>query len=215
VRELGRPRPLESPAAVGAAAASSIDRPAAIATTSWEPAAAVAVAPARLVGRRAVAGWVAAIAAAVILSVATTSIVVGWRVDQRLAGQASTIEALEEVTTATLAVTARPDARRVVLSSTSDRPLDGTLIYSPSTSDLVVVATGLTPPPDGQEYRCWVELGGQRQRVGKMFFSEGLSYWIGPVSAVAGLSSGATFGVSLVDAAGAGSDGPPVLTGGL
>ena len=78
-----------------------------------------------------------------------------------------------------------------------------------------MVATGLTPPPSGQEYRCWVEQAGQRQRVGKMFFSDDLAYWIGPAPAVQGLVDGATFGVSLVDVTGSAVAPEPVLDGGL
>jgi len=166
-------------------------------------------------GRRAALGWIAAIAAAVVLSVTTTSILVGGRVDQRLAQQTDTIHTLEEVTTATLRVTVQPDSRHVALTGTSDPGLVGTLVFSPSTSELVVVTTGLTRPAAGQEYRCWVERAGQRERVGKMFFSDDLAYWIGPVPAVAGLSGDARFGVSLVDASGTSIDAPPVLVGGL
>ena len=79
----------------------------------------------------------------------------------------------------------------------------------------MVVTTGLTQPPAGQEYRCWVERAGQRERVGKMFFSDDLAYWIGPVPAVSGVSSDARFGVSLVDASGTAIDTSPVLGGGL
>ncbi len=159
-------------------------------------------------------GWVAAIAAAVVVSVVVTSAIVGAQVDNRLVSLTNTIAALEIVTNATLEVTAEPDARRVAL--TGGQPdLAGTIIYSASTSQLVVVATGLTPPPDGREYRCWVELAGQRERVGRMFFSDDLAYWIGPVPAVQGLTSGATFGVSLVDASGATLGGEPVLAGTL
>ena len=165
--------------------------------------------------RRAAFGWVAAIAAAVVLSVATTSILVGGRVDQQLAQQSDTIHTLQEVTTATLRVTAEPDARHVALTGTSDPSLVGSLVFSPSTSELVVVTTGLQQPPAGQEYRCWVERAGQRQRVGRMFFSGDLAYWIGPVPAVSGVSSDARFGVSLVDASGTDIDSPPVLGGGL
>ena len=91
----------------------------------------------------------------------------------------------------------------------------GSLVFSPATSELVVVATGLTPPPEGQEYRCWVEQNGDREGVGKMFFSDDLAYWIGPVSAVQGLVGDATFGVTLVDVSGAGGDPRDVLVGGL
>lgn len=160
-------------------------------------------------------GWAASVAAAVVLSVAATWLLIGARVDGQLASQAESIAALEEVTTATLTVTAEPDARHVSLAGTSNPKLDGSLAYSPSTAELVVVATGLTPPPQDLEYRCWVEVGGMRRRVGKMSFSGGLAYWVGPAPAVAGLSSGATFGVSLVGAGGAALDADPVLVGGL
>jgi hypothetical protein len=47
-----------------------------------------------------------------------------------------------------------------------------------------------------------------------MFFGGGLSYWVGDVEAVGGLTGGATFGISLSD--GSGSTGAdPVLVGGL
>jgi hypothetical protein len=166
-------------------------------------------------GRGPVLGWIAAVAAAIILSVTTTWLVVGGRVDQQLAAQSDTIQTLQEVTTATLRVTGEPDARHVALTGTSDPELVGSLVYSPSTSELVVVATGLAQPPAGQEYRCWVERSGQRQRVGRMFFSGDLAYWIGGVPAVSGVSSDARFGVSLVDASGASLDAPPVLHGEL
>lgn len=164
-------------------------------------------------GREAL-GWVAAIAAAVVVSVIATTVIVGGRVDEQLSAQASEIEALERVTIATLEVTLEPDARRVALGG-ADPAVAGSLVFSPSTSELVVVATGLTPPPDGREYRCWVEQGGDREGVGKMFFSDDLAYWIGPVSAVQGLVGDATFGVTLVDVSGAGGEPMDVLVGGL
>lgn len=166
-------------------------------------------------GRRAALGWIAAIAAAVVLSVATTSLLVGGRVDRQLADQSDTIHTLQEVTTATLRVTGEPDAKHVALAGTSNPDLVGSLVFSPSTSELVVVTTGLTQPPAGQEYRCWVERNGQRQRVGRMFFSGDLAYWIGPVPALSGVSSDARFGVSLASASGTSIDAPPVIGGGL
>lgn len=163
---------------------------------------------------RSALGWVAAVAAAVVLSVAATSVIVGGRVDERLAGQARTIGALEKVTSATLLITSEPDVRRVALSG-AEPGLAGNLLFSPSTSELVVVATGLTPPPDGKEYRCWVEQAGERRGVGKMFFSEELAYWVGPVPAIKGLVGEATFGVSLVDLGGGDLGPEPILDGGM
>lgn len=161
-------------------------------------------------GRTAL-GWVAAIAAIVIVSVVATSAIVGTRVDERLAAQATEIEALERVTVATLAVTAEPDVQRVALAGTG---ATGTIVYSPSSTELVVVATGLTPPPAGLEYRCWIEQAGDREGVGKMFFSDDLAYWIGPAGAVAGLTGDATFGVTLVSLDGS-TDNRDVMEGGL
>ena len=160
-------------------------------------------------------GWVAAVAAAVVLSVVATSLLVGARVDGQLATQAQSIAALEEVTTATLTVTGQPDAEHVRLAGVSNPMLDGSLAYSPTTTELVVVATGLTPPSGDLEYRCWVEVGGTRHRVGKMFFSHDLAYWVGPAPAVSGLWKDATFGVSLVGASGGAVDTDPVLRGKL
>ena len=84
----------------------------------------------------------------------------------------------------------------------------------PRRTELVVVADGLTEPASGMEYRCWVDIDGARQGIGKMFFGGGLAYWVGPSPAVAGLDGGATFGVSLVSADGGTVAPDPVLTGG-
>jgi hypothetical protein len=162
---------------------------------------------------RSALGWVAAIAAAVVISVVATSLIVGGQIDQRLSAYVDEVDALERVTIATLEVTSQPDVRRVSLGGT-EPAVAGSLVFSPSTSELVVVATGLTPPPEGQEYRCWVEQEGDRDGVGKMFFSDDLAYWIGPVSAVQGLLGDARFGVTLVSLDGS-TDGQDVLLGGL
>jgi Anti-sigma-K factor rskA, C-terminal len=165
--------------------------------------------------RAPVLGWIVTVAAAVVLSIVSTSILVGGRVDGQLATQAETISALEEVTTATLTLTAQPDAQHVAMAGVSDPSLTGSIAFSPSTQQLVVVATGLTSPTAGQEYRCWLEVGGTRQSLGKMHFSEDLAYWIGPAPAVSGISSGATFGVSLVGVSGGSVEAAPVLVGQL
>ena len=164
--------------------------------------------------RRVALGWVTAIAAAVVVSVVATSVIVGGRVDERLAAQAGTIDALQDVALATLQVSAEPDVRRLTLGGTGPL-LAGSLLYSPTTSELVVVATGLTEPPAGQEYRCWVEQAGKRERVGKMFFSDDLAYWVGPAPSVAGLVGDVTFGVSLANVDGSALDSAPVLDGKL
>ncbi len=163
---------------------------------------------------RSIGAWIGAVAAAVVLSVVATTVIIGGRVDDRLAAQDAAIEDLAAVTTATLHVTAEPDVARVGLASPAGAATSGTLLYSPSTTELVVVADGLTEPASGMEYRCWVDIDGARQGIGKMFFGGGLAYWVGPSPAVAGLDGGATFGVSLVSADGGTVAPDPVLTGG-
>jgi hypothetical protein len=157
---------------------------------------------------------VASLAAAVVLSVLATTAIVGWRLDDRLAAQDAAIEDLADVTTATLQVTAEPDVTRVGLASPNGTAVNGTLVFSPSTTDLVVVADGLTKPESGMEYRCWVAIDGKRQGIGKMFFGGGLAYWVGTSPAVAGLDEDAAFGVSLVSDEGGIVAPDPVLTGG-
>ena len=215
IRAEGVVRPLPV-AAAGAAAAGAVAGPAV--APAPEPHADPLPAPIPLDRRRRlmpVLGWVATIAAAVVLSVVAASYLVGSRVDDQLAAQSVAIKGLQEITTATLTVTAQPDAEHVALAGVSDPELYGGLTYSPSTSELVVVASGLTQPAAGLEYRCWVEVDGKREKVGKMFFNQDLAFWVGPSPAISGLSNGATFGVSLVDAAGSSVDTAPVLLGEL
>ena len=152
-------------------------------------------------------------AAAIAVSVVATSAIVGSRIDSQLAVQAETIDALQSVTVATLQVTAEDDVRRVAMAGIQS-DAQGHVVFSPSSSELVVVATGLTEPPAGQEYRCWVEKAGDRERVGKMFFGDDLAYWVGPVPAVADLTGEARFGVTLVTLDGS-ADGVDVMAGGL
>ena len=77
--------------------------------------------------------WVASIAAAVLLSVVATSLIVEQRVSEQLAAQERAIAGLEAVTTATLTITAQPDVERVELAAT-DPAIDsaGSLLFSPA-----------------------------------------------------------------------------------
>ena len=165
--------------------------------------------------RRLIAGWVATIAAAVILSVVSTVLIVESRESDRLAAQSTSLAALGDATIAALSIAAQPDATLVTLSGTNDPQRDGRLSFSPSTTQLVLVAKGLAQPSPGQEYRAWVEIGGQRQRVGRLTFDDGVAYWSGAAPAVAGLQGSARFGVSLVDAAATGGTPPAVMLGEL
>ncbi len=164
-------------------------------------------------GRRL--GWIAAAAAVLVLAVAGTAMLVTSRVDDRLSAQQAATEGLARVATAALALGTETDATRVRLAEGAGaaQPVNGTLVFSPSSAELVVVADGLDEPAADREYRCWVEIDGERSGVGKMYFGGGLAYWAGRADQVAGLPDGSRFGVSLVDLASETVVGEPVLEG--
>jgi hypothetical protein len=214
IRAEGVRRPLVAASAaagtadVAVGAAAEAGAPAVLAPAAMAPAAGGDAA--RRARRTQWLGWAGTIAAAVLLSVVTTTAVVNNRVDNQIAAQNVEIAALETVATDTMGVAAEPDAEHVALRSVSDPAVAGELVYSSSNTALVVTATGLTQPPTGHVYRCWLEVGGKREPVGRMFFSTHLAYWTGEVAALSGLSDGARFGVSLDSV-----DSDPVLVGEL
>jgi hypothetical protein len=178
--------------------------------------------PAATVAARRRAALPLGLAAAVLVSLALGGAAVGLVAqralgerDQQIARQAGVVDALATVTAWSLRVSGEADARSVRLASTTGDAASGTILFSPSTGELVVVADDLAEPPAGTEFRCWVEVDGTRRPVGRMFFGGGLSYWVGDVEAVGGLTGGATFGISLADDSGSGTDAEPVLVGDL
>ncbi|HET7702696.1 MAG TPA: hypothetical protein VFK35_04805 [Candidatus Limnocylindrales bacterium] len=163
--------------------------------------------------RRSRLPTLAGIAAALLIAVGGTALLVDADRQAALRVQAATIEALGRVASWTVRVDSRADARRVPLASPAGGPTTASVAFSPSTTELVVVAQ-LAPPPAGKEYRCWVEAGGSRASIGKMYFGGNVAYWVGDVPEVAGLGPDARFGVSLVDLTGGGAPGDPVLISG-
>ena len=122
---------------------------------------------------------------------------------QEIREQARDIAALGQLTAWQLRIEARDDAERVLLASThagdqaGDRAAIGSLAFSPDSQEMVVTATGLEPPEPGREYRCWVTVDGHRERLGKMYFTADIAFWVGRVDALERVADGATFGVSL------------------
>ena len=159
------------------------------------------------VSRRA-ALWAASLAAAVAVSVLGTSVVLNNGRTDGVGGDAAD---LVRIVDWTAEIERAPDARAVSLGGTD--PAGGKLVLSPSTRELVVFTGSLARPPAGKEYRCWLEVGGQRMRIGNMQFGGGLAYWFGrDVPALGHISGPATFGISLVDLASAPGEGQTVLT---
>lgn len=216
VAAVGRPR--GTPAAVSSSAPVGSTPSPANAPVAPELAGLGLAAP-RPMPRRA--GWLAA-AAMVVLAVVGTGLVVAGQRDAELATRTAALEerardvaALERITTASLGLAAEPGARQVTLSGSPGSADRGSLLFSPASGQLVVVASGLTEPEAGREFRCWVEVAGERQPVGRMYFADDLAFWVGEVAEVRGLSGDATFGVTLVDTGGPVLDGAPILSGEL
>jgi len=186
---------------------------AAPATTAAAPAAAASSPASGPVRRRSrIPAWAAAAAAALVLLVGSVGFIAGRAEVDRYD---NAVNALEAVNAATLDISADKESRRVVLASTDGGSTTGTLLFSPETSKLVVVANDLALPPSGKEYRCWVVVDGQRKNVGKMFFADELAYWVGDTPEVSAIPDGTQFGVSLSDVGRATLDGDPVIVGQL
>ena len=156
--------------------------------------------------------WVVAAAAAIAIAIGSLAALDARNDAER---QAAAVAALEAVNRATLEITRDTAARRVDLVATGAAGTSGSLLYSPTTTELVVVATELQRPPSGKEYRCWVEVDGKRENVGKMFFAGDLAFWVGDTPAVSDLPDGTPFGVSLADIASPSLEADPVIRGEL
>jgi hypothetical protein len=218
VREVGRDRsaaaqpgvaPQPAVAAADPGPAAQPPEPVAIPVVPAVPA------PPALVDRRARPRWIAfaGIAAALVLALGAGFGAARVTIPSNDAAGRE-IAVLQATTEATLRLEAQPDTRRIALASTrSGGAAQGTLLFSPSSGELVMVASGLADLAPGQEYGCWIEVNGTRTRIGRMYAGGQLQSWAGPVGGLADLPAGATFGVSLVPAGG--GAGEPVLTGGL
>ena len=171
--------------------------------------------------RRASRAPIARLAAAAVLVIVTsgvTGVLVSSQKDGAARQASLQLEGLAEVATWTLRLDTQPDVRRIILAATSPEAGStqvGTLTFSAATRQLVVVAKGLTAPPAGQEYGCWVEIGGARQRLGRMYLSGDLGYWVGDAPLLAAVPAGSVFGVSLAETGNPAGAGPALLSGTL
>ncbi|MEW6224219.1 MAG: anti-sigma factor [Chloroflexota bacterium] len=157
--------------------------------------------------------WAVGLAAALVVAGALGFAAGGtW-----LAGQGNRdreVALLQDTTASAMRIAGQPDARAVTLAATTaGAGGGGRLVFSASSGELVMTATGLAPLEAGAEYGCWVEVDGERRRLGRMYWAGNLWAWAGPADGLADLPAGTAFGVSLVAAGG--GDGQPVLAGEL
>lgn len=186
VRALGRERPAAAPVAPAAPAPPP---------ASTAPVATPVPDPALRRGRRTAAAWLAGVAASAVVAAGLTAALVLPGRDAAIARQSEEIAFLARVSAWTVRVESRPDATRVRLAGTGDDA--GTLLYSPSSGELVVVAAGLESPPPDKEYGCWVESRGAQRWIGRMRFGGEVAGWAGPVQGLEELDADAVFRVSL------------------
>lgn len=128
----------------------------------------------------------------------------------------SQVAVLADAAATALRIGGRPDAVHVTLVPTpgsSAGAATASLILSPSDGELVMIATGLALAADGAEYGCWIEVAGERRRIGELYPGGDLQAWSGAVAGLDVLPPDAVFGVSIVPAGG----GEPqvILTGSL
>jgi hypothetical protein len=112
----------------------------------------------------------------------------------------------------TLHIAEQPDAVIVALAPIGGGVATGAVMYSVASGELSMIVSGLDPAPSGASYACWVEQGGQRQRIGVLYLEGGEGSWAGMVSGLGSIGAGARFGVSLSPDGTPG--GTPVLAGG-
>ena len=159
--------------------------------------------------------WVAGLAAALVVATTLGFTVGGGFGSGQVGDRSAEVSRLRDATAAAMRIAAQPDARHVALAaSPGGGSAAGSLVFSPGGGELVVVATDLAPLAAGQEYGCWVQVDGQRRRLGRMYWAGELWTWEGPASGLADLPDGAVFGVS-AGPAGGGGTAAPVLTGSL
>ena len=216
VAALGRPRgEAAERAAVTTPIAAPVAVPSEIGLSGSAPGAPLGASLVRRRDRTYRLAWLAGLAAALIVGVSGTALIVNAGHQATSQAQAEEIDALGDVARWTLRVDAQPDVRRIELASATGASTRGSVVFSPTSTELVVVADDLTPAAAGHEYRCWVEVGGVRQRLGRMYVDDQLGYWVGEAAVLADLPSGTMFGVSLADLSAPGSDRPALLLGSL
>ena len=170
VRSVGRQRGTSAsiamvPATAAASAPTQLaaaDEPSAVV-----PAAApVPIATPSAATRRA-SRWPVALAAAIAVVLISGGALFVVRLAQDLRDQT---EALAELNAATLDVTSAADAARVDLAAPagSGGAATGTLVFSPTSTEIVISAPELARPATGEEYACWVSRpDGTRARIGR------------------------------------------------
>ena len=149
-----------------------------------------------------VPAWATTLAAALVIGLLGGALLVG---NGAPAGGGDAAVALQAVAGETTTLMAADDVQEVVLVDAAGTPA-GSVVLSASAGRLLVTATALDEPTNGDEYRCWVQVGDTRTPIGTMRWAAGVAWWTGPVSIPADLPSEVVYGVSSVAAGASGAE---------
>jgi hypothetical protein len=198
------------------AAAGTSTPPASAATADAAEAAGVAGTPPvdLRTRRRLPVAWLAGIAASLLL-VGVAGYGLGGGFEPEAPHDDSPAAVLADAARTAVDLASEPGTQVVQLAATpAGGDATGRLAFNGGSGELVMVATGLAAPGDRAEYRCWLEIGGERRRIGTMYAAGDDRWaWSGPADGLDAAGAGAVFGVSLVPADGTGAEA--VLTGGI
>lgn len=149
-----------------------------------------------------VPAWATTLAAALVIGLLGGALLVG---NGAPAGGGDAAVALQAVAGETTTLMAADDVQEVVLVDAAGTPA-GSVVLSASAGRLLVTATALDEPTNGDEYRCWVQVGDTRTPIGTMRWVAGVAWWTGPVAIPADLPPEVVYGVSSVAAGASGAE---------
>lgn len=138
----------------------------------------------RLVGPPPFFGWrlgaaLATVAAVVVL--AAGALLGRSLVEQRDAAKDQVV-ALSQVTAMADRLLAVPGHVQATLRGPAGQPA-GTVLFDPSSAQLLVFSTALRPDAPNDSYDCYMERDGQKVRIGWMEMAGGTAYWVGTLPA--------------------------------
>jgi hypothetical protein len=175
------------------------------------PVAAAATAPTPSRRRPLFAAWAGIAAALLVVGVAGFALGGGFASEEDYQAQVAT---LNDAANRAVEMAAQPGTKVVTLTATAaGGAASGRLAVSTTNGGIVMLAAGLPQLQPGAVYGCWVEVGGERRKIGTMYPTGAAWAWAGTEDGLTDLPPGTTFGVSLVPAGA--QTGQPVLTGSL
>jgi anti-sigma factor RsiW len=116
--------------------------------------------------------WLGLLAASLVVALGAAAVTLD-QASRRAAAEAEGT-ALSTIVVAVDKVLAAP--HKIVELQQPDGTAAGSISWS--RHDWVVLTTAIAEPPSGQQFKCWLEGGGESVPVGVMDFAGGTAYWV-------------------------------------